>query len=176
MKEQVIFPEPQNVTILATREGELTQIPGSEFRAPVAPHIANISAEWGSTSSTPQEAKLRIDHDTYTSVKVLGLFQQDEKGNIKRVAQPDESKTNTDVKMTAYYLEGLRTWVYWKPSFLKDDKPIDDMDLMTLVEITSYNTLENLNKDGSVILPECYGTTAFIIRENPNYPSDYWKW
>ena len=175
MKEQVIFPEPQNVTILATREGELTQIPGSEFRAPVAPHSTYISAKWD-TSTSPYEAKLRIYHDTYTSVKVLGLFQQNEYGVIKRVAQPDESKTNTDVEMNGVYLEGLATWVYWKPSFLKDDKPEDDKDLMTLVEITSYNTLENLDKNGSVLLPECYGTTAFIIRENPNYSSDYWKW
>ena len=175
MKEQVIFHEPQNVTILATREGKLTQIPGSEFRAPIAPHIANISAEWGDLTSTPQEAKLRIYHDTYTTVKVLGLFQQDRYGTY-RVALPDESKTHTNVKMNDNHLEKLVTWVYWKPSFLRDDKPEDNLDLMTLVEITSYNTLENLNEDGSVLLPECYGTTAFIIRENPNYPSDYWKW
>lgn len=40
MKEAVIFPDPHNVSIIANRNGEIVQIPGTEFRAPVAPFAA----------------------------------------------------------------------------------------------------------------------------------------
>lgn len=174
MKEQVIFPEPQNVTILATREGKLTQIPGSEFRAPIAPHEFQIDVDWSDSSEEP---RLKFKHPLTVSIRVIGLFQQMPTYPIEIVALPDESRSYSDILLDGYKPSGLKTFVYWKKAFSsKYTHPQPDTDLQTLVEITSYNTFENSDNDGTMVLPECYGTTAFINRENPGYSQDKWPW
>jgi len=52
MREAVIFPKPEEVNIIATRNGVLTQIPGTEFRTPIAPYETHVefhclSDYWG---------------------------------------------------------------------------------------------------------------------------------
>ena len=49
MQEAVIFPKPEEVNIIATRNGELTKIKGTEFRAPLAPYKTGF--EFGYSSS-----------------------------------------------------------------------------------------------------------------------------
>ena len=42
MQEAVTFPKPEEVNIIATRNGELTNIPGTEFRTPLSPYITSL--------------------------------------------------------------------------------------------------------------------------------------
>ena len=48
MQEAVIFPKPEEVNIIATRNGELTNIKGTEFRAPLAPYRTEFEFQYSS--------------------------------------------------------------------------------------------------------------------------------
>ena len=69
MQEAVIFPKPEEVNIIATRNGELTNIKGTEFRAPLAPFKTQFRFNAGSSSGPI------IYTDTDTTAIPIVLFK-----------------------------------------------------------------------------------------------------
>ena len=170
MKEQVIFPEPQDVTILATRKGELTQIPGLEFRAPIVPYETDIKAYFNGFDGP----NLRLTYDDEISIKVNGLYQADRWDDLIPYAVPSEKS----------YSELGRSYTYWKqhPDNTNGDKPSSDPDtpMIVLAEILGHKTVETLDMKVSskakLYLPEIYGVIAQMEIKNPQYGDSEWEW
>lgn len=170
MKEQVIFPEPQDVTILATRNGELTQIPGLEFRAPIVPFETDISVYWNTSS-----AYFSISHSDDVTVKVQSLCQMDG-SRLRAYAMPSERS----------YSKSGKTYVYWKQHTDNGSgyKPDDDVDnpLIVFAEVMGYKTTETLIFESRYIspkklyLPEPHGLMVRLETYNPQIAEDDWPW
>ncbi len=73
MNEKVIFHDPENVNILANRSGEIVQIPGTDFRTPVAPYTSMLMARFDNYINR----NIEISISTYSDVTVipLGLYE-----------------------------------------------------------------------------------------------------
>ena len=171
MKEAVIFPDPQDVNIIATRNGELTQIPGTEFRAPIAPYRTQIKASWNSSSK-----RLELQYSTQVTVKVHGLYQKNEYGFPIPFALPSEDSYIEHTSSRIY------NYTYWKEHPDSSSKPSPDSDklMYVLAEIIGYKTVETIEVDRSngakVLLPEINGVVAMLETYNPGWNEDKWDW
>ena len=185
MQEAVIFPEPQDVTILATRNGELTQIPGTEFRAPLQPFTAGIQYYW-----KPGDSKLNhsfiVKLPLNVQMRVHGMF-------------------NVNYFPTRYYLSGKvrETHLnYYNSSLITASPPSisewrtffnpgserytpstnDQTPYAVLVEFYGYETVQTIaqtptdTKDTthSIYLPPTFGVMAWLETPNPMLPEDNW--
>lgn len=196
MKEAVIFSDPQDVTILATRKGELTQIPGSEFRAPITPFGATIFANWVKPYNSL--GRLELTTDKEVSVQIHGLYYQDAYGHLLPCCVPDPLSSYTlwteenfvpDNKHETIAPPALEKHIFWK----KHPKsrvayPPQSGDLHLLIEIKAYSAVENIELGltdipeledeqgyfGKVTMPELYGAMAWIKLVNPEWDDAGW--
>lgn len=184
MKEAVIFSDPQDVTILATRKGELTQIPGSEFRAPVDVFGVNILADLKIIDNV---GSLLIVTDEEISVKVHGLYQLTthsyDADRIEPYCKPDPMKSYTEWHDPGYggnkETRYLTQWMRHPGANYKVTYPQKGgTKMQILVEINGYYALEKAEivdgEETSLHLPESHGTMAWLIMDNPNWDDATW--
>lgn len=183
MKEAVIFSDPQDVTILATRKGELTQIPGSEFRAPVDVFGVHILADLKIIDNV---GSLLIVTDEEISVKVHGLYQLTthsyDADRIEPYCKPDPMKSYTEWHDPGYggnkETRYLTQWMRHPGANSKVTYPQQDVIIKILIEITGYYAMEQVVMVNGVgkkfTLPESHGTMAWLVMENPNWSDGVW--
>lgn len=182
MKEHVIFPEPQDVNILATRKGELTQIPGTEFRAPIVPFEAAILPIWHYNYKA-----LRIETELDVVIRGNWLRQ----GSTYYAIASESSFVEPPVfsgRPSDSPHDLKRTYIKWKqhPKNTSGYKPSPDPDrpIYVHVEIFGYKsteTIHSLNKNYGappvqVILPELVGVQAELEMYNPEWDDSQWEW
>lgn len=168
MKETVIFPDPQDVNIIATRNGELTQIPGLQFRAPVAPYTAFIKANW-----YEYERQLILTYSTEITVKVHGLYQ-DNGWSLTPFAVPSEDSC-ADLGSSTI------TWKKHPKNYNSYPDPDSGIPMIVVAEINGYKTIETVEINDrydkiDLRLPESVGSLVKLQTYNPGWSDDKWDW
>ena len=194
MREAVSFPKPEEVNIIATRNGELTQIPGTEFRTPLAPFKTKI---WVTSSddtlndqdvnSHPRNDALYLKTSKDVSCIPLGIcrFFSSEPGKYRVIARAldivewvdwSEQREVTTLKFRAEMLRGFK---YGDGSPYEQDKPEKDETLGILAQVTGNKhtqIVDSTGDPGEAILAPCYSERIVVKFINPlEQSSNFWQ-
>ncbi len=175
MQEAVIFSKPEEVNIIATRNGELTNIPGTEFRAPVAPFKTQFrfyfSRTWGPCIYT----------DADTTAIPIALFE-------KQMNRDGTSMWKAFAKCYKAYAEELQeeedarhaTMFQAQLVSASATPPDSDEEIGLLVQLIGNKTTQFIDDTASsggtysnVILPPSYSERVFVKVKNGIDPSFY---
>ena len=171
MREAVSFPKPEEVNIIATRNGELTQIPGTEFRTPLAPYECKIDLYFGGSRMgviateditciplgiciprTKHEYGLRSEYDTIA--RPINVYEMENTS----YASPD---------LTTLTLFGAKMLAGHTP-------PENDDTIGVLAQFIGNKTTRYIDGGDSVILPPTHSERVLVWGQNTMRP-DYWQ-
>ena len=169
MQEAVIFPKPEEVNIIATRNGELTNIPGTEFRTPLAPYQTLLRFNPAGmepylltdTDVTPIPISMFYESSglKYTYAKCLNIFEE------RLEIDDDKSKVT-----------------YFDAQLLKSKSPPSTDRIGLMVQLIGNKTTHILDHftdppssddEAIVTLPPCHSERFLIVVANNINPAFY---
>ena len=170
MQEAVVFPRPEEVNIIATRNGELTNIPGTEFRAPLLPYKSKLRFSAGKVAY--------IDTSSDVTPIPLGVFLKDSIDgkwecfaacyNVHQSLIEDSSDTGWQ-----------RTYFRAMLNQYKKAPEYGEVDIGILIQLIGNKTTQFIDDTGGgsgdyqVILPPSHSERFFLIQKNHFY-DDFW--
>ena len=188
MREAVTFPKPEEVNIIATRNGELTNIPGTEFRTPLAPYKTTLWCGTGSHDHLNAD-NLRL----YTSYDVTCIPLALVRGNSS--SGGSLTSYRTFAKPIDPHLEEARQPGYGEepdpdlPNIVEfgakltmgEAVPATGDRIGFIVQLIGNKTTQVIDMFNSpddpseVILPPCYSERVLFWAKNPITRSSFWQ-
>ena len=175
MQEAVIFPKPEEVNIIATRNGELTNIRGTEFRAPVEPFKTQFrfyaSRSWGPCIYT----------DADTTAIPIALFEKFVNRDGKVSWEAFATCFNA-FEETLISEENAIHSTAFEAQFVDSSysAPDSDEEIGLLVQLIGNKTTQYIDDTAisggsttNVILPPSYSERVFVTAQNGIDPSFY---
>ena len=183
MREAVTFPKPEEVNIIATRNGELTNIPGTEFRTPLAPYKTQL---WCGNYDHLDSKNLRL----YTSYDVTCIPLAIVRGSTtsytyyRTLAKPIDPHVGYRRLPSSYEEPDPHS-----PNVVEfgaklrsgEVAPATGDRIGFIVQLIGNKTTQIIDAFDSpsdpseVILPPCYSERVLLWTKNPITDSRYWQ-
>ena len=188
MREAVTFPKPEEVNIIATRNGELTNIPGTEFRTPLAPYKTKL---WCGTGSHDHlnSSNLRL----YTSYDVTciplaivrGSSPSSESLTYYRTLAMPVNPFLEEARRASYgddpYTDSPNIVQFGAKLTIGEVAPAKGDRIGFIVQLIGNKTTQVIDMFNSpddpseVILPPCYSERVLFWAKNPITRSSFWQ-
>ena len=168
MQEAVVFPRPEEVNIIATRNGELTNIKGTEFRAPLLPYKSKLKVAAGKDPY--------IDTSSDVTAIPLGVFEKDSR---------DDQWNCFAACYNVYQSTIDRNFDTWHRTFFRAmlnqyKNPPESEDIVgILIQLIGNKTTQFIDDTGGgigdyqVILPPSHSERFFLMQKNGFY-DEFW--
>ena len=183
MREAVIFPKPEEVNIIATRNGELTNIPGTEFRTPLAPYTTKL---WVSDNMNAVRLSFYTSYDVtaipLAIVRGKSPYNGDDLTYYRTFAKPlDPYTTVRDRSYVGYEDIDFPNFTQFGAELLQNESEPSPGDrigyLLQLIGNKTTQIIDGFNNpdQSDVILPPCYSERVLFWTKNPVTYSKFWQ-
>ena len=179
MQEAVIFPRPEEVNIIATRNGKLTNIPGTEFRAALAPYKTEFRLYY----STSNGLSVRTSGDTTaTPISVFKMgSQKNPYGGEDPIWVAFATCFNVYQENVINTFEDITHDTYFQARLIDSNAtpPGPDENIGFLVQLIGTKTTQFIDDTTSqgdsydVVLPPSHSERVFVMQKNKVKP-EFW--